>query len=271
MVEGRRMEDYPGLATRVAASVGGLRGCLILSRHGLVLGAHPDGDESVAKPSWLRFALLGEPDRSFVEFADQIWVYVHRGPYAAFAIADAGVRPGLLIDQLEQALLMAEESRTRREGLRSPEAVGTSAAGPRTPLHPAAPAETDAPVIVPAAAGVKRPAEPAPVAHGGEPPRREPPPPMAAGGPATPQPPARPPTPPQGSQPTPQPAPQPATPPAAAPPEPPKHQPPKLMTTPVTPVRRSPDDDEAEVDKVMLAQEFGGLLQELGSDDEAKS
>jgi hypothetical protein len=270
MVEGRRMEDYPGLATRVAASVGGLRGCLILSRHGLVLGAHPDGDESVAKPSWLRFALLGEPDRSFVEFADQIWVYVHRGPYAAFAIADAGVRPGLLIDQLEQALLMAEESRTRREGLRSPEAVGTSAAGPRTPLHPAAPAETDAPVIVPTAAGVKRPAEAAPAAHGGEPPRREPPPPMAAGGPTAPQP-VQPPTPPQGSQPTPQPAPQPTTPPAAAPPEPPKHQPPKLMTTPVTPVRKSPDDDEAEVDKVMLAQEFGGLLQELGSDDEAKS
>jgi hypothetical protein len=266
MVEGRRMEDYPGLATRVAASVGGLRGCLILSRHGLVLGAHPDGDESVAKPSWLRFALLGEPDRSFVEFADQIWVYVHRGPYAAFAIADAGVRPGLLIDQLEQALLMAEESRTKRLGLRSPEAVGTSSAGPRTPLHPASPAETDAPVIVPAAAGVKRPAEPATAAHGGEPPRREPPPPVAAGGPAASQPVQQP-----VQQPAPQPTQPPATPPATAPPEPPKHQPPKLMTTPVTPVRKSPDDDEAEVDKVMLAQEFGGLLQEPRSDDEATS
>jgi hypothetical protein len=36
-------------------------------------------------------------------------------------------------------------------------------------------------------------------------------------------------------------------------------------------VRKSPDDDEAEVDKVMLAQEFGGLLQEPRSDDEATS
>ena len=248
------MEDYAELAARVAAGVGGLRGCLILSRHGLVLGAHPDGDESVAKPSWLRFALLGEPDRSFVEFADQVWVYVHRGPYAAFAIADAGIRPGLLIDQLEQALLTVEESRTRREGLRTPEAVGTSAAGPRTPLHPAAPAgvETDAPVIVPVAAGVSRPVESVAAAQGGEPPRREPPSSVAAEGSTTEQPDS-------SSDPGPS--------------EPAKHQAPKLMTTPVTPVRRSPGDDDAEVevDKVMLAQEFGGLLQELGSDDEATS
>ncbi len=241
------MDDYAELAARVAANVGGMRGCLILSRHGLVLGAHPDGDESVAKPSWLRFALLGEPDRSFVEFADQVWVYVHRGPYAAFAIADAGVRPGLLIDRLEQALLMAEESRTRREGLRTPEAAGTSAAGPRTPLHPLAP--TDAPVIVPVAAGVERSAEPAIATHAGEPPRNEPPPPVTAERP---------------------PSAQPATPPDHEPSEPPKHEAPKLMTTPVTPVRNT-HDDGAEVDKVMLAQEFGGLLQELGSDDEATS
>jgi hypothetical protein len=232
MVEGRRMEDFAELAARVAAGVGGLRGCLILSRHGLVLGAHPEGDESVAKPRWLRFALLGEPDRSFVEFPDQVWAYVHRGPYAAFAVADAGIRPGLLIDQMEQALLMAEEARTRREGLRAPEAVGTSAPGPRTPLHPAAPAEPDAPVILPAAAGVKRSTEPATAAKGGEPPRR------------------------------------PADPGAA---EPTKREAPKLMNTPVPSVRRSPAESEDEVDKVMLAQEFGGLLQEPGSDDEATS
>jgi hypothetical protein len=41
------------------------------------------------------------------------------------------------------------------------------------------------------------------------------------------------------------------------------------MTTPPAPPRKTTPDDEAEVDKVMLAQEFGGLLQELGSDDEA--
>jgi hypothetical protein len=244
------MDDYPGLAARVAAGVGGLRGCLILSRHGLVLGAHPDGDERVAKPTWLRFALLGEPERAFVEFADQIWVYVHRGPYAAFAIADAGVRPGLLIDRLEQALLMAEESRTRREGLRAPDAAATPAAGLRTPLHPAAPAgdDADAPVIVPVAAGRQRPADPAAPIRGGGSSRNEPP--------STAGPPDR-----QAEPPAPTPDPE------ASPPT--RREAPKLMTTPPAPPRKTTPDEEAEVDKVMLAQEFGGLLQELGSDDEA--
>ncbi|MEO8292311.1 MAG: hypothetical protein ABI635_04160 [Actinomycetota bacterium] len=219
------MDDYPGLAARVAAGVGGVRGCLILSRHGLVLGAHPEGDETVAKPSWLRFAVLGEPERAFIEFADQTWVYVHRGPYAAFALADAGVRPGLLMEQLDQALLTAEESRSRREGMRAPDAVATSAPRPRTALHPpAAAAVADVPVILPVAAAVQRQTTSVqrqttsvPAADGEEPSRPEPP-------------------------------------------------------SPATPDPASWDtDEESEVDKVMLAQEFGGLLQELRPDDEATS
>jgi hypothetical protein len=245
------MDDYPGLAARVAAGVGGLRGCLILSRHGLVLGAHPDGDERVAKPTWLRFALLGEPERAFVEFADQIWVYVHRGPYAAFAIADASVRPGLLIDRLEQALLMAEESRSRRDGLRAPDTLAP-AAGLRTPLHPAAPADDDAdvPVIVPAAAGGQRPAGPTAPVRGGDPSRDQSP---------------------SSTGPSDRKAEEPAAPQDPAPTPPTKREAPKLMTTPPVPARKTTPDEEAEVDKVMLAQEFGGLLQDLGSDDEATS
>lgn len=226
------MDDYSGLAARVAAGVGGLRGCLILSRDGLVLGAHPDDDERVVKPSWLRFATLGEPERSFVEFADQVWVYVHRGPYAAFAVADAGVRPGLVIDQLEQALLMAEESRTKRDGLRAPEGA-TAAAGPRTILHPPAPTPTatPAPAVV-QGAGDSVSAIPAPhPAAASIPPPTEVPPAAEAGSDA------------------------------------PKHEAPKLMTTPVTPDRER-EDDGTEVDRVLLAQEFSGLLQDLDADDE---
>ena len=57
-----------------------MSGALILSRDGLVLGAHPNEDESLAKQAWLKFVTLGEPDRSFVEFPDQVWAYVKRGP-----------------------------------------------------------------------------------------------------------------------------------------------------------------------------------------------
>ena len=76
------------------------------------------------KPAWLRFALLGDPERSFVEFGDQVWVYVTWPAYGAFAVANAGVRPGLVIDQLEGILTSAEESRNRRDTLRVPEASG---------------------------------------------------------------------------------------------------------------------------------------------------
>ena len=255
------MDDYSGLAARVAAGVGGLRGCLILSRDGLVLGAYPSDDDNVAKPSWLRFAMLGEPERSFVEFGDQVWVYVHRGPYAAFAIADAGVRPGLVMDELEQALMTAEQSRMKREGMRAPESSATPA-GPRTTLHPT-PSARPAPIVVPVAAeAVARPERSVPTSA----------PPAAAanaGGSAGPRGveggEARTQTPPAPAAQRPE---EPATPDSPKT-EGPKHEPPKLMTTPVTPNRGSGEEEEGgEVDRVMLAQEFSGLLQEFSPDNE---
>ncbi len=75
----REMDDYSALAQRISVSVSGVSGALILSRDGLVLGAYPNEDESLAKPAWLKFITLGEPDRSFVEFPDQVWAYVKRG------------------------------------------------------------------------------------------------------------------------------------------------------------------------------------------------
>lgn len=141
------MDDYSSLAHRIAGGVADVRGCLILSRDGLILGSFPE-DEAVVKPSWLRFAGLGEPERSFVEFAGETWAYMRRGPYAAFAIAGVGVRPGLLLDQLEQVLMAAEEARTRRETLKVPESPAAFSGKPRTSLHPPVGA-----ALEPAAAG----------------------------------------------------------------------------------------------------------------------
>jgi hypothetical protein len=147
------MEDFTALAATLAASVGDVRGCLVLSRDGLVLGAYPEGGDSSVKPAWLRFASLGEPERGFVQFGVEAWCYVRRGPYAAFATTGISVRPGLVIDQMEMVLLAAEETRARREGLRGPEpatatpATAAPSGRPRTPLH----AETrpvDVPVVI---------------------------------------------------------------------------------------------------------------------------
>lgn len=132
------MEDFNALAAAVAAGVDDVRGCLILSRDGLVLGAFPASAESQAKPAWLRLAAIGDVERGFLQFGTEVWCYVRRGAYAAFTLAGTGIRPGLLIDQMEQALLTAEEARSRREGLRGGESTGATAPSgkPRSPLHP---------------------------------------------------------------------------------------------------------------------------------------
>jgi hypothetical protein len=149
----------------------------------------------------------------------------------------------------------------KREGMRAPESSATPA-GPRTTLHPT-PSARPAPIVVPVAAeAVARPERSVPASA----------PPAAAanaGGSAGPRGiegrEAEPQAPPAQAAQRPD---EPATP-ESPKTEGPKHEPPKLMTTPVTPNRGSGDEEEGgEVDRVMLAQEFSGLLQEFSPDDE---
>jgi len=276
------MEEFSALAARVAASVGELRGCLILSRDGLVLGAYPEGEEGLVKPAWLRFAAIGEPEKGFVEFGDEVWAYARRGPYATFAVTGPGVRPGLVLDQLEQMLLKAEEVRSRREALKIPDAPAAPSSKPRTPLHPevrpsvAAPAQAASPRE---SSTAEAPPMSAPAGRGagvGSPPPAATPPAGAvpsAGGTSEP-PPAYPAAPVQ-AQPTPvqpfvttQPQPAPERPQVAAPaPQPPAPKP--AASTPASSGGREPEEEaESEIDRVLLAQEFSRLLQETRERDE---
>jgi hypothetical protein len=111
------MEDFDALAAALEAGIADIRGCLILSRDGLVLAGHPNAAEQELKAAWLRFAALGEPERGFVQFGTEIWSYARRGVYASFAVTGIGVRPGLVIDRMEQLLLAADDARTKHEGL----------------------------------------------------------------------------------------------------------------------------------------------------------
>jgi hypothetical protein len=131
------MSDYAALAHRVASAVSGIRGCVLLSRDGMVLGAHPEGGaEATVRTAWLRVAAVGEPDRCSIEFPDQTWAFVRRGSYAAFVVADVGVRPGILLDLLEQALMAGETERAHdRDAMRLPEAPIAPSGKPRTSLH----------------------------------------------------------------------------------------------------------------------------------------
>lgn len=240
------MDEYAALAQRVALTMGDVQGCLVLSRDGLILAAFPEEAEPALKPVWLRFVSMGEVRRSFVEFGDQIWGFVHRGPYAAFVVAGVGVRPGILLDQLEQALLTAEDGRSKRDTFKVPDAAAAPSGKPRTPLHP----PTDRPVPADVVAAV--PVEPA-VAEAFAPPLE-----VVAAVDALPV----------EAEPGPAEA---ASVVSPAEPDAPvtalKKEPQKLMSS----GPEVPGEEGAEIDRVLLAKEFSGLLQLDSDGDEGSS
>ena len=231
------MNDYSALAQRVSMSIDGVRGCLLLSRDGMVLGAHPEGDaESHLRSAWVRFAAVGDPERSYVEFPDQIWAFVRRGGYSAFAVADTGVRPGVLVDLLEQALMMGERGRAEdRETMRLPEMPSAPSGKPRTSLH-----KQERP---PAAAPAPAPSE---VADANEPDTQTSPPPASDTAPADSDVKI-----------------------AAAQSDPTARPDPGTETPRRAESTFGPKEEEPEVDRILLAKEFAGLLQVPKEDDEA--
>ena len=221
------MSDYSALAQRVSFSIAGIRGCLMLSRDGLILGAHPEGEpEADLRTAWVRFAGVGDPERSYVEFPDQIWAFVRRGSYAAFAVAEVGVRPGVLVDTLEQALLSAEQERVvDREAMRLPDAPSAPTGKPRTSLHMPDRQPTPEPEVARADVADDVPASETP-------PEEEvastPPPEVADTQPEEPEP-----------------------------------------ADDDVPEAQEGKEEESEVDRILLAKEFAGLLQVPREDDEA--
>jgi hypothetical protein len=144
--------DFTALASRVAAA-GELRACIVLSKDGLLLGAFPPTGETEIRPAWLRVTALGEPDRGFIAFPHETWAFVRLGPYAAFAVAPPEARPGVVLDHLEQALTVAEESRSRHDVVRPPEQIDLARQAPSPP--PPAQPQTAPPPAAPAPAAVE--------------------------------------------------------------------------------------------------------------------
>jgi hypothetical protein len=131
--------DFAALTQAVVAGLSDVRSCLIVSRDGLALGASPATEEGRSLDVWTRIAALGDVERGFVTVRDEVWVFCRRGAYGSVAVADSSSRPGIILDTLEQMVLMAEEARVRKEGLRLPAERETASAdtprGLRTLLH----------------------------------------------------------------------------------------------------------------------------------------
>jgi hypothetical protein len=224
--------DFSAFAARIVADFNGVRGCMITSRDGLPLGAHPGDAEEALRPSWLRFSALGEVEKGFLQFAGELWAFVMRGPYCAFAVANTTVRAGLLLESMDQVLLSAVEARNRPD-TRIPDSPSIPS-GPRTPLHPE----------------VKTPApQPQPVTQEASPPAH-----AAASVPAAPAvDPSVAQAPPQAAQQSPQPD---------------QVRPQESNPVPQQPGPARDDPEAGDVDRVVLAAEFARLLEESGYDED---
>jgi hypothetical protein len=251
------MEDFNALAVALGAGIADVRACLILSGDGLVLGAHPATAEVDARPARIKLAAIGEPERGFLQFGAEVWCYVRRGPYAALTVSGTAARPGLVMDQMEQVLLAAEESRAHRESVRADAAAAAPpvpTTRPRTPLHPE-PKPIEEPVVVRA--------DPVPSAEVRPGPARAPDMSTAAAfadllAAPQPAPPTRAPDPVADLGPSfVQPDPTPSVPPSTAP---------ATVAEPAPPAARGPTavepEDPEEVDRFSLAREFSRLLQD---------
>jgi hypothetical protein len=151
--------DFSDLAARMSAGVAGVRACLILSRDGLSLAAHPADGEARAREAWDVLQRIGDPQRGFIDMGTEVWVVATGAAYAAVMVATPEAKPGLLLDRMEAQLLAAEESRSlgtadgpapRREPVKAAaKVVDLSAVGAPTP----APASAPEPGAIPREAG----------------------------------------------------------------------------------------------------------------------
>jgi hypothetical protein len=98
--------DFAAFAARVAAHID-VRGCLVVSRDGFVLGEHTTGAPGELSEAWSRFASLGPPDRAFLRYRDSVWAYVSGSNRGLFAVASSSSLPGALLDRLDAALALA--------------------------------------------------------------------------------------------------------------------------------------------------------------------
>jgi predicted regulator of Ras-like GTPase activity (Roadblock/LC7/MglB family) len=62
------LEDFDVLASSHAVGVSDVRGCLILSRDGLILVWHPADADANDAAAWTRSSALGDPERGFARF-----------------------------------------------------------------------------------------------------------------------------------------------------------------------------------------------------------
>ena len=135
------MDDYSALAQRVVGQRGRRAGCLVLSRDGLVLGAYPGRGR---EPRQAGLAAVRHARRARQELRrvrrPGLGATSSAGPYAAFAVAGTGVRPGRRARPARAGAAdgRGEPRATRDTAEGARRGRGAPSGKPRTSLHPAA-------------------------------------------------------------------------------------------------------------------------------------
>jgi hypothetical protein len=112
-----------------------------LSTDGSPLAAYPPGEEAGATAIWARLSSLGPVTRGFVTMRSEVWAFVQGERYAALVLADRTVRPGQVLELVDQVLAEAAAASVLAGGDRRFDgATGqrerSAARRFRVPLHP---------------------------------------------------------------------------------------------------------------------------------------
>jgi hypothetical protein len=104
-----------------------------VSADGLPLAAYPPGEEAGATEVWARLSSLGQVARGFVTMRSEVWAFVQAERYGALVLADRTVRPGQVLELVDQVLAQAASAAVISGGVdrRSETAEGSGSAGQR--------------------------------------------------------------------------------------------------------------------------------------------
>lgn len=96
------LDAYTALAHRVVSGGDDIRGCIVMSKDGLLLAAIPDDEDT--QRAWSRFISIGLPVRGVVEFKDSSWIQCSDDRVMTFVVTGPQVRAGIIMSRLDQEL-----------------------------------------------------------------------------------------------------------------------------------------------------------------------
>jgi hypothetical protein len=108
------MEGFEAFARALGSEVAELRGCLMATRDGRVLGVYPAGSTNV-DAAWRRIAPLRACTSAVVRFERETWCVVGHGAHVAVAIVAISTDPLVVVERMELLLTAVDRASAENE------------------------------------------------------------------------------------------------------------------------------------------------------------